>query len=100
MMINALNSGARVFMADFEDANTPTWANMADGQANVYDAVRRQFAYASPDGQDYRLGADLATLVVRPRGWHLVERTRSAGAVPCQPACSTSAYLWPTTAHE
>ena len=74
MMINALNSGARVFMADFEDANTPTWANMADGQANVYDAVRRQLAYKSPEGKDYRLGADLATLVVRPRGWHLAER--------------------------
>ncbi len=73
MTINALNSGARVFMADFEDANTPTWANMADGQANVYDAVRRQLTYESPDGRSYRLGSDLATLVVRPRGWHLVE---------------------------
>jgi malate synthase len=73
MMINALNSGARVFMADFEDANTPTWANMVDGQANVYDAVRRQLTYESPDGRGYRLGSDLATLVVRPRGWHLVE---------------------------
>jgi malate synthase len=74
MIINALNSGARVFMADFEDANTPTWSNMADGQANVYDAVRRKLAYRSPEGRDYRLGADLATLVVRPRGWHLPER--------------------------
>jgi malate synthase len=82
MMINALNSGARVFMADFEDANSPTWSNMADGQANVYDAVRRQLAYSSPDGRDYRLGADLATLVVRPRGWHLVERNALYGGVP------------------
>jgi malate synthase len=82
MMINALNSGARVFMADFEDANTPTWANMADGQANVYDAVRRQLAYKSPDGKDYRLGPDLATLVVRPRGWHLVERNVLAEGRP------------------
>lgn len=74
MMINALNSGARVFMADFEDANSPTWANIADGQANVADAVRRRLSYDAPDGKRYRLGADLATLVVRPRGWHLVER--------------------------
>jgi len=82
MMINALNSGARVFMADFEDANTPTWANMADGQANVYDAVRRHLTYSSPDGRAYQLGADLATLVVRPRGWHLVERNVLADGAP------------------
>jgi malate synthase len=82
MMINALNSGARVFMADFEDANTPTWANMADGQSNVYDAVRRQLTYESPDGRGYRLGSDLATLVVRPRGWHLVERNAVVNGGP------------------
>jgi malate synthase len=82
MMINALNSGARVFMADFEDANTPTWANMADGQVNVYDAIRRQLVYESPDGRDYRLGPGLATLVVRPRGWHLVERNLLVRGVP------------------
>ena len=74
MLINALNSGARVFMADFEDANSPTWANMADGQANVADAVRRKLSYDSPDGRQYRLASELATLMVRPRGWHLVER--------------------------
>jgi malate synthase len=81
MMINALNSGARVFMADFEDANTPTWSNMADGQANVRDAVRRQLSYRSPEGRDYRLGSDLATLLVRPRGWHLDERNVLADGV-------------------
>jgi malate synthase len=73
MLINALNSGARVFMADFEDANCPTWANMADGQANVSEAVRRTLTYESPEGKQYRLGSDLATLMVRPRGWHLLE---------------------------
>ncbi|HTT88491.1 MAG TPA: malate synthase A [Acidimicrobiales bacterium] len=74
MMINALNSGARVFMADFEDANTPTWSNLADGQANVHDAVRRRLSYRSPEGRDYSLGSEPATLLVRPRGWHLIER--------------------------
>ena len=74
MMINALNSGARVFMADFEDALAPTWENVVEGQANLMDAVRRQLAFTSPDGKRYRLNAQIATLVVRPRGWHLVER--------------------------
>ena len=73
MLINALNSGARVFMADFEDANSPTWANMADGQANVSAAVRRTLTYDALEGKQYRLGSDLATLMVRPRGWHLLE---------------------------
>jgi malate synthase len=73
MMINALNSGARVFMADFEDANSPTWDNVRDGQRNVYDAVRR--AIELDTGQkSYRLNAETATLLIRPRGWHLVER--------------------------
>ena len=73
MMINALNSGARVFMADLEDANSPTWANVVDGQGWLIDAVRRTLAYASPEGKRYELGERLATLVVRPRGWHLDE---------------------------
>lgn len=73
MVINALNSGARVFMADFEDSNAPTWANMIDGQVNLADAVRRDIAVTTEDGKDYRLGPDPATLVVRPRGWHLDE---------------------------
>jgi malate synthase len=74
MVINALNSGARGFMADFEDANSPTWANMVGGQVNLADAVRRELEWEAPDGREYRLGEQLATLHVRPRGWHLVER--------------------------
>ena len=76
MMINALNSGASVFMADFEDALSPTWANVVDGQANLIDAVRRRLDFTSPEGKQYRLGPPerTATLVVRPRGWHLEER--------------------------
>jgi malate synthase len=73
MMINALNSGARVFMADFEDANSPTWENVLDGQRNVSDAVRRTIALDTPE-KSYRLNDDIATLVVRARGWHLPER--------------------------
>src|SRR2546422_6163378 len=74
MMINALNSGAKVFMADFEDALSPTWVNAVEGQANLQDAVRRTLSFTSPEGKEYRLGEELATLLVRPRGWHLVER--------------------------
>jgi malate synthase len=74
MVINALNSGARCFMADFEDANAPTWHNMVDGQINVADAIRRTIRLTSPDGRDYQLDDEVATLIVRPRGWHLVER--------------------------
>ena len=73
MMINALNSGAKVFMADFEDSLSPTWPNVAVGQANLMEAVRRTLTFDSPDGRAYRLNDAIATLVVRPRGWHLVE---------------------------
>src|SRR5262245_23160745 len=73
MMINALNSGARVFMADLEDALSPTWANVVGGQAALADAVRGTLAFDSPEGKSYRLGDRLATLLVRPRGWHLVD---------------------------
>ncbi|HEV8581036.1 MAG TPA: malate synthase A [Thermoanaerobaculia bacterium] len=73
MMINALNSGASVFMADFEDALSPTWENVVEGQANLQDAVRRQLEFRSPEGKEYRLNERTATLLVRPRGWHLVE---------------------------
>ncbi|MCW5850027.1 MAG: malate synthase A [Anaerolineae bacterium] len=74
MVINALNSGANVFMADFEDANTPSWHNLIDGQANLYDAVRREIEFISPEGQEYSLKDQTATLAVRPRGWHLPEK--------------------------
>ncbi|HEX3556290.1 MAG TPA: malate synthase A [Thermoanaerobaculia bacterium] len=74
MMINALNSGASVFMADFEDALSPTWQNVIEGQANLIEAVRRRLAFTSPEGKEYRLNDRTATLLVRPRGWHLTER--------------------------
>ncbi|MBI4444494.1 MAG: malate synthase A [Acidobacteria bacterium] len=74
MIINALNSGARVFMADFEDANSPTWSNNVEGQINLKDAVRRRISYTSAEGKEYRLSEKTATLVVRPRGWHLNEK--------------------------
>ena len=74
MVINALNSGARCFMADFEDSNAPTWANMLEGQVNLADAVRRTIELTTDDGREYRLGDEIATLIVRPRGWHLPER--------------------------
>jgi malate synthase len=73
MMINALNSGARVFMADLEDALSPTWANVVGGQAALIDAVRGTLTFDSPEGKPYRLGERVAQLVVRPRGWHLIE---------------------------
>ena len=75
MIINALNSGAQVFMADFEDANSPTWANVVGGQANLIDAVRRTITYVAPEsGKRYVLNESTATLLVRPRGFHLLER--------------------------
>ena len=74
MVINALNSGAKVFMADFEDAHSPTFDATIEGQANVREAVRGTIAYDSPDGKEYRLHKNTATLLVRPRGWHLREK--------------------------
>ncbi|MDX6481574.1 MAG: malate synthase [Gaiellaceae bacterium] len=73
MMINALNSGARCFMADFEDANSPTWENVVRGHANVRDAIAGELSLETPD-KTYRVNEDAATLLIRPRGWHLVER--------------------------
>jgi malate synthase len=74
MLINALNSGASVYMSDFEDSNAPTWRNLIEGQINLRDAVRRQIEYTGPDGRIYALNAATATLFVRPRGWHLDEK--------------------------
>jgi malate synthase len=74
MVINALNSGAKIFMADFEDANAPSWANMVEGQANLRDAIRREISFRSPEGKEYRLKEQTAVLFVRPRGWHLHEK--------------------------
>ncbi|HEX8851558.1 MAG TPA: malate synthase A [Gemmatimonadaceae bacterium] len=82
MMINALNSGAKVFMADFEDALSPTWENVVTGQANCIDAVRRAIDFTSPEGKRYALNERTATLVVRPRGWHLVEKHVLVDGIP------------------
>ena len=81
MMINALNSGAAVFMADLEDATSPTWDNVVSGQANLFDAVRRRIEVTTPE-RTYRLNDTTATLVVRPRGWHLPERHVSIDGEP------------------
>jgi malate synthase len=81
-MINALNSGASVFMADFEDALSPTWSNVIEGHANLMDAVRREIDFEIPEGKRYRLNDRTATLVVRPRGWHLVERHMAVDGHP------------------
>ncbi|MBK7250333.1 MAG: malate synthase A [Gammaproteobacteria bacterium] len=84
MVINALNSGARVFMADCEDSLAPSWANAVQGQVNLRDAVRGTISFAAPDGRQYRLNAQTAVLMVRPRGWHLSEKHLALGesAVP------------------
>ena len=74
MTVNALNSGARVWLADQEDATSPTWANVIGGQVNLFDAIRRQIDFTTEDGKEYRLGDETPTIVMRPRGWHLVEK--------------------------
>ena len=82
MVINALNSGAKVFMADFEDATSPTWENLLDGHVNLRDAVRRTISFTSPEGKSYSLNEKTATLLVRPRGWHLPEKHVLLGGKP------------------
>ncbi|HSU34559.1 MAG TPA: malate synthase A, partial [Propionibacteriaceae bacterium] len=74
MTINALNSGAKAWMADFEDATAPTWFNVVDGQLNLYDAIRRQIDFTDEKGKRYEVGAVTPTVLVRPRGWHLDEK--------------------------
>ena len=74
MVINALNSGAKTFMADFEDSNTPTWENTINGQVNMRDAVARTIEFSQADGKRYALKDEIATLIVRPRGWHMEEK--------------------------
>jgi malate synthase len=81
MMINALNSGARVFMGDFEDSLSPTWQNVVEGQQNVHDAVRGEISLETEE-KSYRLNDEVATLVLRPRGWHLEERHVQVGGEP------------------
>jgi malate synthase len=82
MIINALNSGASVFMADFEDSNSPTWQNNLEGQVNLRDAVSGTISYRSPQGKTYELAEKTATLMVRPRGWHLPEKHFLVGGHP------------------
>jgi malate synthase len=96
MIINALNSGAKVFMADFEDSTTPTWSNVLDGQLNLRDAVRRTITYADPaTGKQYALKEDPAVLFVRARGWHLEERHMLVDSPePGQPAEVVSGSLF------
>jgi malate synthase len=74
MVINALNSGAKVFMTDFEDSNAPTWENLVEGQINLRDAVRRTIEFTNPDGKRYTLNDEIAIMMIRPRGWHLNEK--------------------------
>lgn len=82
MVINALNSGAKVFMADFEDANSPTWENCVQGQINLRDAILGDISHTNPDGKHYQLADEVAVLVVRPRGWHLVEKHVTVDGAP------------------
>ena len=70
MVINALNSGASMYMADFEDSSTPTWANLIEGQINLRDAIRGTISFATPEGKSYKLNDKTAVQLVRPRGWH------------------------------
>src|SRR5215207_8821455 len=84
MAINALNSGAKVWLADLEDANTPHWSNVVASQVNLFDAVRRQLEFTGPDGRAYSLPRDapLPAIVMRPRGWHLPERHLTVDGAP------------------
>lgn len=74
MTVNAMNSGAKVWLADHEDATSPTWENVIGGQVNLFDAIRRQIDFTSPEGKRYELGEQTPTIVFRPRGWHLTEK--------------------------
>jgi malate synthase len=74
MLVNALNSGAQIFLVDFEDANSPTWSNVVGGQVNLIDAIERRIDFTSAEGKEYRLADRVAAMIMRPRGWHLTER--------------------------
>ena len=82
MLVNAMNSGAQVWLADFEDANSPTWANMVGGQLNLTDAIERRIDFSTPEGRRYTLGDPVATIVARPRGWHLDEHHLQVDGTP------------------
>jgi malate synthase len=74
MVINALNSGADAYMADFEDSTSPKWQNQVSGQINLKDAIRKKIDFTAGNGKQYKLNDQVATLMVRPRGWHLDEK--------------------------
>lgn len=100
MMINALNSGADMFMADFEDSLSPTWENIIQGQINLQDAVRRAIEFKNPDGKVYALNNDIATLLVRPRGWHLNEERVLADGAPMSASLFDFGLYFFHNAHE
>ena len=100
MMINALNSGASIFMADLEDALSPTWSNIIDGQGALMDGVRRTLSFAAPDGKQYRLNDKTATLLVRPRGWHLDESHIEIGGRPASASLVDFGLYFFHNAHE
>ncbi|MBG8552589.1 malate synthase A [Hymenobacter guriensis] len=99
MIINALNSGAKVFMADFEDSNSPTWQNVVEGQRNLRDAVRRTISLSTPT-KEYRLNEKTATLMVRPRGWHLEEKHVLVDGEPISAALFDFGLYFFHNAHE
>ena len=92
MIVNALNSGARTFMADFEDSHAPTWHGTLDGQANLFDAERGQIDFTVPGGKHYAVNEKAATLMVRPRGWHLNERHVTVDGEPVSASMPGSGY--------
>src|SRR6266581_379438 len=96
MVINALNSGANCYMADLEDAHSPTWGGTLDGQINLRDAVRGTIEYVGPEGKRYKLNHKVATLLVRPRGWHLPEKHVLVEVSPFPPACLISRSTFTT----
>jgi malate synthase len=100
MVINALNSGARAFMADLEDALSPTWDNVVRGQANLIDAVRGQIEHTDEAGRTYRLGEETATLLVRPRGWHLHDKHVTVEGAPIAAAFLDAGLFLYHNAHE
>ena len=95
MTINAMNSGAGVWLADHEDATSPTWHNVIDGQINRADAIRRQIDYLSPEGKRYELGEVTPTIALRPRGWHLVEKHLRDMAAPAPAPAPAPAHQRP-----
>jgi len=100
MIINALNSGAKVFMADFEDATSPSWKNIMEGQINLYDAIRNQVDFTAPNGKKYKLNKEKAVLKVRPRGWHLSEKNFLVNGEPISASLFDFGLYFFHNAHE